>query len=885
MGAKKYVYFFGKGRADGSAAMKNLLGGKGSNLAEMTNLGIPVPPGFTISTEACVESMRRKGTFPPGMWAQVEKLLRRLEQVMGLTFGDREAPLLVSVRSGARVSMPGMMDTVLNLGLNDQAVEGLARRSRNPRFAYDSYRRFIQMFSNVVLDIPVKDFEAILEKRKRDRGVELDTDLSADDLRLIVREYKALVRGRTGRDFPQEPRQQLRLAVGAVFGSWNNPRAIKYREIHRLPHTWGTAVNVQAMVFGNLGESSGTGVAFTRDPATGKKHLYGEFLMNAQGEDVVAGIRTPQPVEQLRRMAPRAYRELDHLCRRLEKHYRDMQDVEFTMQEGKLYLLQTRTGKRTPAAAVKIAVDMQREGLIDKRLALLRVDPHQIELLLHPMLDPTAKRERVAHGLPASPGAAVGRAVFTAEDAEAWAGRGEKVILVRAETSPEDVGGMHAAQGIVTARGGMTSHAAVVARGMGKPCIVGCGDITIAEEARRFVVKGRTVREGDWITIEGSTGDVMLGQLPLVQSELSGDFALLVRWADAYRTIGIRTNADTPADAAATMRFGAEGIGLCRTEHMFFEEARIIAMREMIVADEADGRRKALAKLLPMQRSDFKAIFEEMKGLPVTIRLFDPPLHEFLPKTAHELDTLAADMGISLERLQRTVQALQEFNPMLGERGCRLAITFPEITEMQVRAIFEAACAMVREKKKVFPEVMVPLVSTVHEFRHQRTIIDRVAIEVMREAGVKVRYLVGTMIEIPRACLVADQIAAEADFFSFGTNDLTQTTFGFSRDDAGKFLARYLEEGILTEDPFISLDEEGVGQLMAIGVKKGRGVRKKLEIGICGEHGGDPRSVAYCHRLGLDYVSCSPYRVPVAKAAAAHAALKEQVQVVVVGEH
>ncbi|HEY4718997.1 MAG TPA: pyruvate, phosphate dikinase [Candidatus Methylomirabilis sp.] len=885
MGAKKYVYFFGKGRADGSAAMKNLLGGKGSNLAEMTNLGIPVPPGFTISTEACVESMRRKGTFPPGMWAQVEKLLRRLEQVMGLTFGDREAPLLVSVRSGARVSMPGMMDTVLNLGLNDQAVEGLARRSRNPRFAYDSYRRFIQMFSNVVLDISVKNFEAILEKRKRDRGVELDTDLTADDLRLIVRDYKALVRERTGREFPQEPRQQLRLAVGAVFGSWNNPRAIKYREIHRLPHTWGTAVNVQAMVFGNLGESSGTGVAFTRDPATGKKHLYGEFLMNAQGEDVVAGIRTPQPVEQLRRMAPRAYRELDRICRRLEKHYRDMQDVEFTMQEGKLYLLQTRTGKRTPAAAVKIAVDMQREGLIDKRLALLRVDPHQIELLLHPMLDPTAKRERVAHGLPASPGAAVGRAVFTAEDAEAWAGRGEKVILVRAETSPEDVGGMHAAQGIVTARGGMTSHAAVVARGMGKPCIVGCGDITIAEEARRFVVKGRTVREGDWITIEGSTGDVMLGQLPLVQAELSGDFALLVRWADAYRTIGIRTNADTPADAAATMRFGAEGIGLCRTEHMFFEEARIIAMREMIVADEADGRRKALAKLLPMQRSDFKAIFEEMKGLPVTIRLFDPPLHEFLPKTAHELDTLAADMGISLERLQRTVQALQEFNPMLGERGCRLAITFPEITEMQVRAIFEAACAMVREKKKVFPEVMVPLVSTVHEFRHQRTIIDRVAAEVMREAGVKVRYLVGTMIEVPRACLVADQIAAEADFFSFGTNDLTQTTFGFSRDDAGKFLARYLEEGILTEDPFISLDEEGVGQLMAIGVKKGRGVRKKLEIGICGEHGGDPRSVAYCHRLGLDYVSCSPYRVPVAKAAAAHAALKEQVQVVVVGEH
>jgi pyruvate, orthophosphate dikinase len=885
MAAKKYVYFFGKGRAEGSAKMKDLLGGKGSNLAEMTKLGIPVPPGFTITTEACVQSMRRKGKFPPGMWTQVEKHLRRLEQVMGLKFGDQEAPLLVSVRSGARVSMPGMMDTILNLGLNDQTMEGLAKRSRNPRFAHDSYRRFIQMFSSVVLGVPARSFEVILEKRKRERGVELDTELTADDLWEIVGQYKALVRERTGHEFAQEPRQQLRIAVDAVFASWNNPRAIKYREIHRLPHTWGTAVNIQVMVFGNLGERSGTGVAFTRDPATGEKRLFGEFLMNAQGEDVVAGIRTPQPVARLREMSPKVFRELERICRRLERHFRDMQDVEFTLEEGTLYLLQTRTGKRTPVAGVKVAVDMQRERLIDKRLAVLRVDPHQVELLLHPMLDPQAKVERVARGLPASPGAAVGRAVFTPEEAEAWAARREKVILVRAETSAEDVGGMHAAQGILTARGGMTSHAAVVARGMGKPCVVGCGEISVVEEERRFVVKGRTVPEGDWITIDGSSGDVMLGQSPLIHPELSGGFALLLKWADAYRTIGVRANADTPTDAAVTMRFGADGIGLCRTEHMFFGNARIVAMREMILAEDAEERWRALAKLLPMQRSDFTAIFEQMNGLPVTIRLFDPPLHEFLPGTAQEINALAAEMGIPLEKLERKVQALQEFNPMLGERGCRLAITYPEITEMQVRAIFEAACAMVRAKKKVFPEVMVPLVSTVHEFRHQRGIIDRVAAEVMRECGVEVKYLVGTMIEIPRACLVADQIAAESEFFSFGTNDLTQTTFGFSRDDAGKFLAKYFEEGILTDDPFVSIDAEGVGRLMAIAVKKGRAARKGLEIGICGEHGGDPRSVAFCHRIGLDYVSCSPYRMPVAKVAAAHAALTEQVRVPVIGEH
>jgi pyruvate, orthophosphate dikinase len=882
MATKKYVYFFGRGRAEGSAKMKDLLGGKGSNLAEMTNLGIPVPPGFTITTQACIQST--KGKFPPGMWEQVEKNLGKLEKAMGLTLGNRNAPLLVSVRSGARVSMPGMMDTVLNLGLNDHTVEGLAARSGDARFAYDSYRRFIQMFSNVALGIPTKHFEEILEQRKRERGVELDTDLNAADLQEIVRRYKALVRERAGQEFPQIPLRQLRLSVGAVFGSWNNPRAIKYREIHRLPHTWGTGVNVQAMVFGNMGERSGTGVAFTRDPGTGEKLLFGEFLMNAQGEDVVAGIRTPQPVDTLKHISPKAYRDLHRICQRLEKHYRDMQDVEFTIQEGTLYLLQTRTGKRTPTAAVKIAVDMQREGLIDKRLAVLRVDPHQVEILLHPMLDAKAKVERVARGLPASPGAAVGQVVFTAEEAEARAARGEKVILVRAETSPEDIGGMHAAQGILTARGGMTSHAAVVARGMGKPCVAGCGDLSIFEGERSFLVRGQTVKEGDWITIDGTTGDLMLGKLPLVQPELSGGFTLLVKWADAYRKIGVRTNADTPTDAAASMDFGAEGIGLCRTEHMFFKEDRVIAMREMIVAEDVEGRRKALAKLLPMQRTDFKAIFEKMGGLPVIIRIFDPPLHEFLPKTPHELAVLAEDMGIPGERLERTVQSLQEFNPMLGHRGCRLAITYPEITEMQARAIFEAACQMVREKKKVHPEVMVPLVGTAEEFRHQRVIIDRVAAEVMREFGVKVTYQVGTMIEIPRACLVAGAIAAEAEFFSFGTNDLTQTAFGFSRDDAGKFLPQYIDEGILKQDPFVSIDEEGVGELMAIAMKRGRAARKNLEVGICGEHAGDPQSVEFCHRAGLDYVSCSPYRVPVAKLAAAHAALKEKVRVVEVGE-
>jgi pyruvate,orthophosphate dikinase len=888
--AKKYVYFFGKGKAEGKAVMKDLLGGKGANLAEMTALGVPVPPGFTITTEACLEFMRRKGKYPPGLWEQVKRNLARLEGAMGASFGDPKNPLLVSVRSGARVSMPGMMDTVLNLGLNDRTVQGLIARSGYPRFAYDSYRRFVQMFGDVVLGLKPESqeardpFEVALEQKKREQGATQDTDLSADALKDLVGRFKALIRQRKGVPFPEDPEEQLRLAVSAVFQSWNNPRAVTYRALHRIPADWGTAVNLQAMVFGNLGDTSASGVAFTRDPATGAKRLYGEFLVNAQGEDVVAGIRTPRPIEHLRERMPKAYAELTRIAGRLEKHYRDMQDIEFTIQDGHLYILQTRTGKRTGTAAVKIAVDMVRERLIDRKTALLRVDPHQVEQLLHPMIDPQARLNRVGKGLPASPGAAVGRVVFTADTAPAGAARGEKVILVRLETSAEDVGGMHAAQGILTARGGITSHAAVVARGMGKPCVAGCDDITVHEAQRTFEVKGQTVREGDWITLDGTAGEVMLGQVPLIQPELSGDFATLVKWADAVRTIGVRTNADTPADARATMQFGAEGIGLCRTEHMFFEGDRIEAVREMILAEDAVGRRKALAKLLPMQLADFVAIFEEMRGLPVIIRLLDPPLHEFLPKTEGEMAAVARGMGVSVERVRHKAESLQELNPMLGHRGCRLGITFPEITEMQARAILEAACQLVKQRKKVFPEIMIPLVGIGQEFRHQRAIVDRVAADVMREAGVKVRYLVGTMIEIPRACLVADEIARDADFFSFGTNDLTQTTYGFSRDDAGKFLPQYLDLGILPEDPFITLDAQGVGELMTLGLQRGRKVRKDLEVGICGEHGGDPASVEFCHRVGLDYVSCSPYRVPVAKLAAARAALRGKVRLKEMGE-
>jgi pyruvate,orthophosphate dikinase len=888
--AKKYVYFFGKGKAEGKAVMKDLLGGKGSNLAEMTALGIPVPPGFTITTEACVEFMHRKGKFPAGLWEQVRKNLARLQEAMGARFGDPANPLLVSVRSGARVSMPGMMDTVLNLGLNDRTVQGLIARSGNPRFAYDCYRRFVQMFGDVVLGLRPESqeerdpFEAVLEQKKREERVTHDTELSAEALKDLVTRFKTLIRQRKGVAFPEDPEEQLRPAVSAVFASWDNPRAVKYRELNRIPADWGTAINVQAMVFGNLGETSASGVAFTRDPATGARRLYGEFLVNAQGEDVVAGIRTPQPLDDLRRLMPKTYREFTRIAARLEKHFRDMQDIEFTIQDGRLYILQTRTGKRTGTAAVKIAVDMVREGLIDRPMALLRVDPRQLEQLLHPMIDPKAKIHRVARGLAASPGAAVGRVVFIADDAEAWAARGEKVILVRLETSPEDIGGMHAAQGILTARGGITSHAAVVARGMGKPCVAGSGDITVHEAQRTFEVKGQTVREGDWITLDGTVGEVILGKVPLIQPELSGDFATLMKWADAVRTIGVRTNADTPADARATVKFGAEGIGLCRTEHMFFEGHRIDAVREMILAEDAAGRRRALAKLLPMQRVDFLAMFEEMKGLPVIIRLLDPPLHEFLPKSEEEVAAVARAMGVPAEHVRGKAESLAEFNPMLGHRGCRLGIAFPEITEMQARAIFEAACHLAKQRKKVLPEIMIPLVGIGEEFRHQRAVVDRVAAEVMREAGVKVKYLVGTMIEIPRACLVADEIARDAEFFSFGTNDLTQTTYGFSRDDTGKFLQQYLDLGILPEDPFVTLDARGVGELMTIGLQRGRKVRKDLEVGICGEHGGDPASVEFCHRVGLDYVSCSPYRVPVAKLAAARAALRGKVRVKEMGE-
>ncbi|PWB79008.1 MAG: pyruvate, phosphate dikinase, partial [Candidatus Methylomirabilota bacterium] len=781
--------------------------------------------------------------------------------------------------------MPGMMDTVLNLGLNDKTVQGLIRRSRNPRFAYDSYRRLLQMFGDVVLGIKKIAFEGLLSDMKRQKGVTADTELTADDLIELVEKFKEVVRCEAGREFPQDPKEQLRMAISAVFESWNNKRAIEYRRIYKVPDDWGTAVNIQAMVFGNLGEDSGTGVAFTRDPSIGERRIYGEFLQNAQGEDVVAGIRTPRPIAALKKAWPGVYREFERICRTLERHYRDMMDIEFTIENGTLYMLQCRVGKRTAHAAIKIAVDMAKERLIDRKVAVLRVEPWQLEQLLHPGIDPKLQVRRIAKGLPASPGAAVGKAVFTAEEAVEAAEQHEKVILVRPETSPEDIAGMVAAQGILTARGGLTSHAAVVARGMGKACVAGCSDIIVNEEDGHFKVAGLTVRRGDPITIDGTTGDVIAGEVELTQpEELTGEFGALIAWADSFRTIGIRTNADTPTDARVTRRFGAEGIGLCRTEHMFFEGDRIVAVREMILAEDADDRRKALAKLLPMQRQDFKAIFELMDGLPVIIRTLDPPLHEFLPRKDDEIRKVAENMGVSEEALKDKVRYLQEFNPMLGHRGCRLGISYPEITEMQARAIFEAACELKRERKRPFPEIMIPLVGHVKELQLQREIVDRVAREVMKEYGVKVRYLVGTMIELPRAALVADQIAEAADFFSFGTNDLTQTTFGFSRDDAGRFLPLYLEKGILPADPFATLDEQGVGALMRIGIEKGRRAKPQLEVGICGEHGGEPNSVELCHRLGLDYVSCSPYRVPIAKLAAAHAVLKGRVKIKEMGE-
>ncbi|MFO7314825.1 pyruvate, phosphate dikinase [Rhodothermus marinus] len=879
MNAKKYVYRFGGGQAEGNKDMRDLLGGKGANLAEMSAIGLPVPPGFTITTEACAYYHEHGGKWPEGLEEQVREGVRHIEQLMGARFGDPENPLLVSVRSGAAISMPGMMDTVLNLGINDQVVEGLARRTNNERFAYDAYRRFIDMFGDVVMGVKHDYFEKVLDALKREKGVKEDTELDAEALKELVRRYKEVYRQHTGSLFPEDPYEQLYKAINAVFESWNSERAVKYRQIHKIRGLLGTAVNVQAMVFGNMGEHSGTGVCFTRNPATGEKELYGEFLINAQGEDVVAGIRTPKSISELKQIMPEVYEELLRLAELLERHYKNMQDIEFTVQEGKLFILQTRNGKRTGVAAVKIAVDMVDEGLVDKKTAVRDlVEPAHLDQLLHPRFkDETAYKDRViGRGLPASPGAAVGQVVFTAEDAEAWKAQGKRVILVRVETSPEDVGGMHAAEGILTSRGGMTSHAAVVARGWGKPCVAGCGDIVIDYKTKTFRAGDVVVKEGDWISINGSTGEVILGKEELVEPSLSGDFARFMEWVDEFRTLGVRTNADTPQDARKAVEFGAEGIGLCRTEHMFFEGDRILAMREMILASTLEERKAAQAKLLPYQKEDFRGIFREMAGKPVTIRLLDPPLHEFLPHDEKEQEELARALNIPVETVRAKVEALKEFNPMLGHRGCRLGITYPEITEMQTRAILEAAVELKQEGVDVHPEIMVPLVGTREEIEHQRRVIEETAEKVFQEKGDRVDYLVGTMIEVPRAALVADQIAEVAEFFSFGTNDLTQLTFGYSRDDAGKFLPYYLENKILKDDPFQTLDQEGVGQLVRMGTERGRATRPALKVGICGEHGGDPASVAFCYEVGLDYVSCSPFRVPIARLAAAQAHLRAE---------
>ncbi len=870
----KYVYFFGAGEGEGDATMRTLLGGKGANLAEMTNLGVPVPPGFTISTEVCKFYYENDKKYPSGLDQQITENLQKLEDALGEKFGDTEDPLLISVRSGAAVSMPGMMDTILNLGLNDDAVQGLIAKSENERFAYDAYRRFVQMFGNVVLRVDHDEFEHLLEQKKTDKGVTLDTELEAPELLELVKEFKHTIKQKTGNDFPDEPRRQLDMARDAVFESSGNPRAITYRRLNDISEELGrTAVNVQAMVFGNMGGSSGTGVAFTRNPSTGANVFYGEFLMNAQGEDVVAGIRTPLPISELRNIQPDAYDELVEIGLRLEKHYRDMQDVEFTIQDGTLYMLQTRNGKRTGQAAVRIAVEMVEEGLIDKDTALTRVPANDLDQLLHPSVDPDASVEIIAQGLPASPGAAVGKVVFTALRAEELAAKGEKVILVRSETSPEDIGGMDAAQGILTARGGMTSHAAVVARGMGKCCVAGCSDLFIDEGKLEFYAAGNRYAEGDFITLNGSTGDVLKGQVSLIQPELSGQFGILMEWADEARTLDVRTNADTPEDTKTAREFGAEGIGLCRTEHMFFGTG-IDAVREMILADDTIERKHALGKLLEHQRTDFIGIFEAMAGYPVTIRTLDPPLHEFLPKNEAEINELSGRINVPAQKLRERVEELHEFNPMLGHRGCRLGIVYPEITEMQARAIFEAAVDVAKRGIKILPEIMIPLVGHINEFSLQRKVVVDTAEEVFNETGTRVKYLVGTMIELPRAALTADKIAAEAEFFSYGTNDLTQTTFGMSRDDAVKFLDDYVENGVLEYDPFQVLDQEGVGSLLQIGNEKGRSARPDLKVGICGEHGGEPSSVKFCYGLGFDYVSCSPFRVPIARLAAAQAAIE-----------
>jgi pyruvate,orthophosphate dikinase len=912
--SNKFVYFFGGKKAEGNLKLKNLLGGKGAGLADMVNLGIPVPPGFTITTDVCTLFYKAGMKLPKGLEKEVAENIKKVEKIMGAKFGDPKNPLLFSVRSGARVSMPGMMDTVLNLGLNEKTVEGLAKLTKNPRFAYDCYRRFVQMYGDVVLGLkPANEhehdpFEVIIDRKKKARNITSDTDLTVDDLKDLVKEFKKAIKQRLGVTFPEDPMEQLWGSIGAVFKSWNTDRAVAYRQLNDIPGDWGTAVNVQCMVFGNMGEDCGTGVAFTRNPSTGEDQFYGEYLINAQGEDVVAGIRTPLPinrkqktdrsVKSLEEVWPDIYKQVIKIRNTLEKNYRDMQDVEFTIQNKKLWMLQTRTGKRTAFAAFKIAVDMVKEKLITKEEALMRVEPDQLNQLLRPIFDPKEKEKAlkagnlVSKGLNAGPGAASGKVVFNAQDAEAWAARKEEVILVRIDTSPEDIRGMNASQGILTSRGGMTSHAALVARQMGKVCVAGCGALDIDYAKKVIRVNGKTIKEGEYVSIDGTTGEVFAGQIKTKPSEvlqvmidktlkpsksqIYQDFALLMKWADEARRLGIRTNADQPGQAAVAVSFGAEGIGLCRTEHMFFEGDRIDAVREMIIADDEAGRRKALAKLLPYQKKDFVGLFTVMKGLPVTIRTLDPPLHEFLPHTEREMRELARKMGISYEKVLAKVESLHEANPMLGHRGCRLGIVFPEITEMQARAIFEAACEVKKKGTNVKPEVMIPLVGNINELKLQKAIVEDVASEILKKNKVKIDYMIGTMIEIPRAAITADEIAREAQFFSFGTNDLTQMTLGMSRDDAGKFLSDYVKKEIYTFDPFQRIDEGGVGRIIELGVALGRGVRKNLKIGICGEHGGEPNSVEFCHRTGFDYVSCSPFRVTIAKLAAARAALKEK---------
>ncbi len=900
--AGKNVYLFGGGSADGSADMKNLLGGKGANLAEMARLGIPVPPGFTITTEVCTYFMKHGGKYPPGLKKEVAEGLKHMEKIMGSKFGDPKNPLLVSVRSGARQSMPGMMETVLNVGLTTKTIPGLVEKTGNERFVYDAYRRLIMMYADVVMEkaagIEPPEGKAIrhlleveMDKMKEKKGVTEDTDLDVDDLKKLCEVFKKKVKQVLKKDFPDDPQEQLWGAIAAVFRSWNGKRAVEYRRIEGIPDEWGTAVNVQAMVFGNMGNSSATGVAFTRNPSTGENKFYGEWLVNAQGEDVVAGIRTPQALNKatktpgnkhmpsLEEAMPDVYRQLVEIRNTLERHYRDMQDIEFTIQEGKLFILQTRVGKRNGIAAVRMAVEMAKEGLISQEEAVMRVKPEQLDELLHPMLDPNDEKKArlLAKGLPAGPGGAGGKVVFTADDAEAWAKKGEKVVLVRPETSPEDVHGMHAAEAILTSTGGMTSHAALVARGWGKCCIVGCGDLQIDVAKRRMKVGDRVIKEGDWITLNGTVGKVYEGRIKLLPAEPERNkwYKQLMKWADSVRKLGVRTNADTPQDAEIARRFGAEGIGLCRTEHMFFGPDRIAAMREMILADDEEARRKALDKLLPYQKKDFIGIFKAMAGLPVTVRTLDPPLHEFLPRDAKSQKELAKLLGVSAAKIKAKVESLHEQNPMLGHRGCRLGVTYPEITEMQVRAIMEAACTLAKKKVKVYPEIMIPLVGTKEELQDQKEKAVKVAEEVLKKHKVKVKYSIGTMIEVPRAALVADEIAEAAEFFSFGTNDLTQMTFGYSRDDVGKFLPEYLSRGILKEDPFQKLDQRGVGQLVQMGIEKGRSTRPDLKVGICGEHGGEPSSVEFCHRVGMNYVSCSPFRVPIARLAAAQAAIKE----------